>query len=139
MNYSRLAIAALGATVAYFILGTIFFALSPLKEEFRKYPAVYRTAENMKAVMPFGVLGMLLSIFALVVLYSLLYRSDFGLTQGIRFGALVGAFSVGSFVLHNYVNLNIGLRLTLAQAIAYFIQWTLVGLVIGWLYRPVPS
>jgi hypothetical protein len=35
------------------------------------------------------------------------------------------------------VNLNIGLKLTLEQALAYFIQWTLVGLVIGLIYRPL--
>jgi hypothetical protein len=42
----------------------------------------------------------------------------------------------GSFVLHNYVNLNIGLRITVASAIAYFIEWTVVGIVIGVIYRP---
>jgi hypothetical protein len=46
-------------------------------------------------------------------------------------------FAVGSFVVHNYVNLNIGLNLTLQQAAAYFVEWTVTGLVIGLLYRPV--
>jgi hypothetical protein len=35
------------------------------------------------------------------------------------------------------MNLNIGLRLTIGQAVAYFIQWTIVGLVMGLIYRPV--
>jgi hypothetical protein len=51
----------------------------------------------------------------------------------------VGAYAVGSFVLHNHVNLNIGLRLTLGQAVAYFFQWTVVGVVIGLIYRPLVS
>jgi hypothetical protein len=46
-------------------------------------------------------------------------------------------FAVGSFVVHNYVNLNIGLNLTLQQAAADFVEWTVTGLVIGLLYRPV--
>jgi hypothetical protein len=32
--------------------------------------------------------------------------------------------------------LNIGLKLTVQQAIAYFIQWTICGIVIGLIYRP---
>ena len=51
-------------------------------------------------------------------------------------GALIGLFVVCAFVLHNYMLLNIGLRLTLMQAGAYFIQWTVVGTVIGLLYKP---
>jgi hypothetical protein len=61
------------------------------------------------------------------------------LAQGARFGGLVGAYAVGAFVLHNHVNLNIGLRLTLGQAVAYFFQWTVVGVVIGLIYRPLVS
>jgi hypothetical protein len=46
---------------------------------------------------------------------------------------------VCAFVLHNYVNLNIGLKLALEQAVAYFLQWTIVGIVIGLIYRPLAT
>jgi hypothetical protein len=59
-----------------------------------------------------------------------------GAADGARFGVLVGSFVVCAFVLHNYVNLNIGLKFALGQAAAYFVQWTLVGIVIGLVYRP---
>jgi len=137
VNYNRLALATLGATAVYFALGGLLFGLGPLRKEFEKYPAVYRTADDMKSVMPYGILAMLLSILVLAVLYAMLYRGGSGAAEGARFGALIGLFAVGSFVLHNYVNLNIGLKLTLEQALAYFIQWTLVGLVIGLIYRPL--
>jgi hypothetical protein len=39
--------------------------------------------------------------------------------------------------VHNYVNLNIGLTLTLQQAVAYFVKWVVTGIVIGLIYRPV--
>jgi hypothetical protein len=42
-------------------------------------------------------------------------------------------------VLHNYVNLNIGLKLALMQAAAYFVQWTIVGIVIGLIYKPLAT
>lgn len=136
MNYSRLALATLGATAVYFVLGGLVFGLGPLRKEFQKYPAVYRTADDMKTVMPYGFFAMLLSILVLAVLYAMVYTGGSGAVEGARFGALIGLFAVGSFVLHNYVNLNIGMKLTLGQAVAYFIQWTIVGLVIGLIYRP---
>jgi hypothetical protein len=131
-----LALATLGATAVYFVMGGLVFGLGPLRKEFQKFPAVYRTADDMKTVMPYGILAMILSILVLVVLYAMIYRGGSGAVEGARFGALIGLFAVGSFVLHNYVNLNIGLKLTLEQAVAYFIQWTIVGLVIGLIYRP---
>ena len=69
-------------------------------------------------------------------MYALLYRGGSGIARGAQFGVLVGAFAVGSFVLHNYVNLNIGLKLTLEQAVAYLLQWIIVGIVLGLIYRP---
>jgi hypothetical protein len=67
----------------------------------------------------------------------MVYRGGSGVIEGIRFGALIGLFAIGSFVMHNYVNLQIGLKLTVQQAVAYFVEWVIVGLVIGLIYRPV--
>jgi hypothetical protein len=137
MNYTRVALAAFGGFVAYFILGGVFFALVPsMKNEFLKYPAVYRSQEGIKSTMPFGMAAMFVAIIALAVLYALLYQGGSGLAEGARFGALVGIYSIGSFVVHNYVNLNIGGKLALQQSIAYFLEWLIVGIVIGLIYRP---
>ena len=136
MNFPRIALAALGAFVAYFALGFLAFALSPLANEFRKYPAVYRSQEGIKSVMPLGMAAMFVAMLALAVIYAMLYRSGFGPAEGARFGALIGVFSVCAFVVHNYVNLNIGPRLTLEQAAAYLIEWIVTGIVIGLIYRP---
>jgi hypothetical protein len=137
MSYSRLAFAALGAFVAYFILGGLSFALFPsLADEFRKYPAVYRSRDGMKSVMPAGMAAMLLAMLVLAVIYAMLYKGGSGVAEGARFGALIGVFSICTFVVHNYVNLNIGLKLTLQQAAAYFIEWVVAGIVIGLIYRP---
>jgi hypothetical protein len=137
MNYSRLALAALSATVAYFIIGFLLFGLLPLlRNEFRKYPAVYRTEEAMKGVMPLGLIATFVAILVLTVIYAMIYRGGSGLAEGARLGMLIGIFAVCAFVLHNYVNLNIGLKLTLGQTAAYFVEWTIVGIVIGLVYRP---
>jgi hypothetical protein len=64
------------------------------------------------------------------------YKPGSGLLSGVIFGVLIGLFYLGSFVLHNYANLNIGLRLTAFSAVAFLVEWTLVGVVIGFVYQP---
>lgn len=136
MNYSRIALAGLGATVAYFALGFLLFALLPLADEVRRFAAVYRPEESMQRVAPVGMVAMLLSMVALAALYAFAFRTGSSRAHGVRFGFLVGVFAAGSFVLHNYVSLNIGLRLALLQAAAHFVQLLGSGVVIGLIYRP---
>jgi len=81
--------------------------------------------------------GLAATMMALALLYALAFRDRSSLAQGMRFALLVGVFAAGSFVLHNYVSLNIGLRLALLQAIAYFVQLVGAGVVISLIYRPV--
>ena len=135
MNYSRIALAALGATVGYFVLGAILFSALPfLRKEFMKYPGVYRTQDDMKRVMPMGMISILVAIVVVAVLYAMAYSAGGGVLAGARFGALIGVFAVCGFALHNHMLLNIGFKLTVGQAISYFVQWLGVGIVIGLIY-----
>lgn len=137
MNYGRIALATVGGTVAYFVAGSAIFVLVPqLIDEGRKYSAVFRPREEQMARMPAIMAATLVAIFVLAVLYALAYRGGSGLAQGARFGALIGVFVVCAFVVHNYVNFNFGLTLMLMQAGAYFVEWTVVGTMIGLLYKP---
>jgi hypothetical protein len=137
MNYTRILLAALAAFVTYMVYGGILFAALPmLKAEFSKFPAVYRDHEGQMSHMPIGMAGMVLSMLALATLYALLYRPGMGMREGLLFGCMIGIFFIGSFVLHNYANLNIGLQLTLYSAIAFFLDWLLVGFVISLVYKP---
>jgi len=137
MNMTRIALASAAAFVAYMAYGFAVFALVPsLKEEFQKYPAVYRAREDLMKTMPLAMVSTLVELLVLSVLYAMLYRDGPGALEGLLFGALVGIFSVCNFVIHNYVNLNVGVKLTVQQAVVYFVQWSLVGLVIGLVYRP---
>src|ERR1035438_687254 len=115
MNLSRIALASLGAFVAYFLVGFATFGLLPsLKNEFLKHPTIYRSQEAMKGVMPAGMAFMFIAMVALAILYAMLAATVSGTADGLRlgatFGALIGLFAIGSFVVHNYVNLQIGLR-----------------------------
>jgi hypothetical protein len=142
MNLARIALAALGGFVAYFVLGGLSFALIPsLKDEFLKYPVVYRTQQGQMSHMPAGMVAMFLSILAITIIYAMLGSGASSIAEGARlgaiFGGLIGVFAIGAFVVHNYVNLNIGLKLTVEQAGAYLVEWVVTGVVIGLIYRPV--
>jgi hypothetical protein len=137
MNSMRIALAALGAFVAYFVVGGLSFAVVPgLKTEFLKYTAVYRPREGQVKYMPAGMVAMLLSMAVLAVIYAMIYRGGSGVVAGAQFGALIGVFAIGAFTVHNFVNLNIGWKLTVEQSVVYFIEWVVVGIVIGAIYRP---
>jgi len=137
MNWMRVVLAALGAFVAYFAAGGLMFVTMPwMKKEFEKYPAVYRSHESIMSVMPAGMAAMFVSIAALAVIYAMGYQGGAGVMEGARFGALIGVFAMGAFTVHNFVNLNIGWKLTVQQSVAYFVEWVVVGVVIGLIYRP---
>ena len=136
MNYARIALASLGGTVAYFVYGFAMFAAWPsMKTEFLKYPNVYRPKDEMMKLMPYGMVAIVISIVVAAILYAKVYVVGGGIVPGASLGALLGIFMVCVFVVHNYVNLNIGIKLSVYQGIAYFIQWVIVGAAIGLIYR----
>jgi Protein of unknown function (DUF1761) len=140
MNYTRLGLAALGGTVAYFAFGFLVMWLLPaLINESRKYPAVYRAQEEMKSVMPIALVATFIAILVVAIIFAMIHQGGSGITEGARLGVLIGIFMVCAFALHNYVNLNIGLKLALGQAVAHFVQWTIVGIVIGLIYKPLAT
>lgn len=137
VNCAHIALASLGATVAYFAFGFAMFAALPaMKTEFMKYPDVFRPQDKIMKVMPYGMVAILISIVVVAVLYAKIYSASGGIVSGTCLGALIGIFSVCTFVIHNHVNLNIGIKLTIYQGVTYFIQWVIVGVVIGLIYKP---
>jgi|ERR1700684_49402 hypothetical protein len=73
----------------------------------------------MMKVMPFGMVGILISIVLAAILYAKIYSAGgdivSGLLSGIYLGALIGLFVVCGFAIHNYVNLSIGVKLTVYE------------------------
>jgi hypothetical protein len=135
MNYTRIALAAFAALVAYFIVGGIFFAIPAMQAEFARYPGIFRTGEAINSLMAVGVSGLLLAIGAAAVIFARMYPAGAGLPAGFKFGVVLAVFVLGSFVLHNHMNLNIGWRLSALQGIAYSAEWIVVGIVISLVYR----
>ena len=140
MNYSRLWLAALGGMVAYFAFGFLVLWLVPaLINEGHKYPAVFRPKEKMMTLMPIALVATFMAILVAAIIFAMIHQGGSGTTEGARFGVPIGIFVVCAFVLHNYVNLNIGLKLALGQAVAYFVQWTIIGIAIGLIYKPLAT
>ena len=139
MNYSSLGLAALGGTVASFAFGFLVFWLVPaLIKEGHKYPAVFRPKEEMMKVMPIGLVATFIAILVVAIIFAMIHQGGSGTTEGARLGVLFGIFAICNG-LHNYVNLNIGVKLALGQAAAYFVQWTIIGIVIGLIYKPLAT
>jgi len=135
MNITRIALASLAALIAYFLVGGLFFALPAMRTEFAKYPSVFRSGDAMNAVMAVGMLGILLAIGTAAVIFAKMHPAGAGLTEGLRFGLMLAVFILGALVIHNYMMLNVGGRLSMLQGVAYSAEWIAVGAVISLVYR----
>ena len=85
MNYSSLGLAALGGTVASFAFGFLVFWLVPaLINEGHKYPAVFRPREEMKNVMPIGLVATFIAILVVAIIFAMIHQAGSGTTEGAR-------------------------------------------------------
>lgn len=135
MNLSRLALAAVVATVVDACYGVTVYGML-LAGEFGKFPGVYRSNEAGQAFLPLMFVGLLVAIVIAATMYAKGYEGGSGAAEGLRFGLMLGAFVLFAFGGVNYAVLNIGKRLALYAGAAGFVEWTLIGLVIGLVYKP---
>jgi len=136
MNYSRLALAAVGAWIVDAVYGFIVYG-NVLSSEFGRYPGIYRPNDVAPGYMPFLFAGILIAMFVASYIYAKGYEGGSGIQEGMRFGVLVGLLVLGYVGLVNYAVLNIGRRLAGSLAIAGLVEWTIAGMVIGTIYKPV--
>jgi hypothetical protein len=135
MNYARVAMAAVAATVVDGIYGFLVYG-TLLAGEFARYPGVYRSNETGPAYLPLMFAGIFVGMLVAAYIYAKGYDGGSGIMEGARFGVLLGIFTAVIFAGVNYATLNIGRRHALELALAGFIEWTLVGIAIGLVYRP---
>jgi hypothetical protein len=135
MNYARLALAAVAATIFDAVYGFLVYGML-LAPEFGRYPGVYRSNEDGMAFLPLMFAGLFIAIVAVAVIYAKGYEGGSGAAEGARFGFLLGVFVVFAFVAVNYAVLNVGRKIAVMTAAAGFVEWLAIGLVIGLVYRP---
>ena len=139
MSYSRIVLAGVAGVVAFYIHGFIVFG-KLIANDYNPYLAVYRTSDTVIHYMPIGFLCTLIGTVVLALIYAKGYEGGRGIVEGLRFGLLIGLFVAMVCVGENYVTLNIGGKLALEQAVGTLTGWTVVGVVIGLIYKPtVPS
>ncbi len=136
MNLGRLALAAVAATVVDAVYGFVVYGVL-LVGEFARYPGVFRPNEVGMAYLPLMFFGIFVAIAALTLIYAKGYEGGSGVTEGFRFGVLVAIVIVFLFAGVNYATLNIGRRISLQLATAGFVEWVLVCVVIGAVYKPL--
>src|SRR6266487_4163544 len=117
MNYARLAMAAVAATVfdAIYGFGVYGTLLAP---QFAKYPNVYRSEQTGPGYLPLMFGGLFVAIVVVAIMYSKGYQGGSGVAEGARFGLLLGVFVVLAFSAVNYATLEIGRRLAAMVAAA---------------------
>jgi len=135
MNYARLALAAVAATIFDAVYGFVVYGML-LAPEFSRYPGVYRSNEAGMAFLPLMFAGLFIAIVAVAIIYAKGYEGGSGAAEGVRFGFLLGVFVVFAFVAVNYAVLNVGRKIAVMTAAAGFVEWLAIGLVIGLIYRP---
>jgi hypothetical protein len=138
MNYARLALAAVAATIFDAVYGFVVYGML-LAPEFGRYPGVYRSNEAGMSFLPLMFAGLFIAIVAVAVIYAKGYEGGSGAAEGVRFGFLLGVFVVFAFVAVNYAVLNVGRKIAVMTAAAGFVEWLAIGLVIGLVYRPAPG
>jgi hypothetical protein len=136
MNYGRLALAAVAATVVDGVYGFLVYG-NIISGEFARYPAIYRSSEVQTGYLPMMFVGILFAMLVASYLYAKGYEGGNGLQEGMRFGVLVGLVMVGYVAGVNYAIMNIGKRMALYYALAGLVEWVVVGMTIGFVYRPV--
>jgi hypothetical protein len=136
MNYARLVLAAVAATVFDAVYGFLVWGTA-MAPEFEKYPGVYRPADTGPAYLPLMFGGLFIAILAAAIIYAKGYEGGSGLAEGARFGVLLGVFVVLAFASVNYATLNVGRTLAVMAAAASFVEWLVVGTIIGLVYKPV--
>ncbi|MFL6299563.1 MAG: hypothetical protein ACJ71N_03010 [Terriglobales bacterium] len=135
MNIKRIVTAGIAGSITFFIYGGLVFG-KLLANDYRPYTSVYRSMTEMQQHMLVGMLCSIAGIIVLAVMYAKGYEGGSGAAEGARFGLLIGIFAACTHIADNYVVLQIGGTLAAKMALASLGEWTLVGLVIGLVYRP---
>lgn len=135
MNYGRLFLASFAGTIVFFLYGYVVEGVL-IRKDFVPYTAVYRSADAVKRYMPLGLISTLAGIFVLATIFAKTYAVGAGAWQGATFGFSIGIFVACIHSITNLVVLNIGSKLGWEIAISTVIQWIIVGMVVGVIYRP---
>ena len=126
------------ATAVFFTYGYLVHGFL-IAKDYTPYPeGVYRSGKSAQSHMAFGLAGIFTAILIFATIHARLCGAKSGVGEGARLGILFGIFMAGAFVGVNYGTIQISGRLAFELAISEPIEWTLVGIVVGLIYKPAP-
>jgi hypothetical protein len=135
MNYPRVVLAAVAATVVFFVYGFLVEGVL-IRKDFALSAALYRDTGAQMKYMPIGIASVLVALFAAAALYAKWCGGVSGAMTGLQFGLLMGIFTACVHAISNLVTMNMNLKLGLEIAASTFVGWVLAGIAIGVLYKP---
>lgn len=77
-----------------------------------------------------------MAVLAFATLYAMVCGCLSGPSKGARLGVLAGIFMAGAHAATNFATPEISARLGLELVISTLIEWTLVGILVGFVSRP---
>jgi hypothetical protein len=102
MNYRRIVLAGVLATVVFFLYGFLVHGWL-IAKDYTPYPeGVYRSGDAARSHTPFGLAGIFLAILVFATIYAKGYRAGAGVREGAGLGLLFGVYMIGAFVAVNY-------------------------------------
>ena len=136
MNLKKGLLAVVGA-FAVIVLCDVVIHHVWLGEVYRANAQWWRPAEEMQAMMGLMYLSEVLLALLLVFIYTKGYEAGKGsLGQGFRFGVLMGLLLALPSSLMNAFVYPYPSSLILSWMAGTFVEITLAGLMIGYLYKP---
>ena len=137
MNYTRIVIAAIAATIVDGLYGFLVWG-KVLAGEFGRYPEIYRPGDDMSA-FPLMFAGILVGMIFASWIYAKGYQGGSGLSEGLRFGIVMGLFMAAYSAGVDYGTLRVGKKMAMTYLIGGFGEWLLAGLAIGLVYKPTAA
>lgn len=134
MNYTRIFIAAVVATVVDAVYGLTIWA-NVLHGEFGRYPEIYR-AGNDTSAFPIMFLGIFAALLVASYIYAKGYEGGSPAAEGLKFGIVLALLMAVYISSTDYGTMRIGKKMMLTYLAGEFGELLLVGLAIGLVYRP---
>ena len=134
MNFSRLAVAAFAAWVAFVIIGYVVHGVL-LTDLYARQASALRPGGDVHSMYGFG--AGLVGFFVFAYAYAKGYEGGQGTQEGMRFGVLVALMLICFGAVRAYVVFPISGGLAAVLAVDYVVEFVVYGMIVGAIYKPV--
>ena len=136
MNFPRIALAAVSAWIVSLAVG--FFVNDFLLADLvAANQAAMRSEAELAERLPVGFVFLLVGFFAFAYAFAKGYEGTDGVTEGVRFGVLVGLVVLGFANVWQWVVYPVSNGMLFAAVISSIVQMALYGAIVGAIYKPL--